>query len=118
MKARLTLKPGQRGTKKLADKYGDRLLYVRYRYDSKRKRRFKTVEIVVEEIPWAPRLGRISRKTIVGVKVTTREKMLRQQVKQAGGKWNPTTKLWELPYQATVDLGLEERIVIAEGDSI
>lgn len=118
MKARLTLKPGQRGTKKLVDEYGDRLLYVRYRYDPTRKRRFKTVELIVEEIPWAPRPGRISRKTIVGVKVTTRETVLRQQVKQAGGKWNSVTKLWELPYQATVDLGLEERIVVAEDASV
>jgi hypothetical protein len=30
---RLTLKPGQRGTHKLAAKYGDRLVRVRYRYD-------------------------------------------------------------------------------------
>ncbi len=118
MNTRLTLKPGQRGTKKLVDEYGDRLLYVRYRYDPKRKRRFKTVEVIVAEIPWAPRLGRISRKTIVGVKVTTRESVLRQQVKKAGGKWNPATELWELSYQATVDLGLEERIVIAEGDNV
>jgi hypothetical protein len=116
MKTRLTLKPGQRGTKKLVDEYGDRLLYVRYRYDPTRKRRFKTVEVIVEEIPWAPRLGRISRKTIVGVKVVAREGVLRQQVKQAGGTWNPLTKLWELPYHAVVELGLEERIVIDEGD--
>jgi hypothetical protein len=118
MKARLTLKPGQRGTKKLVDEYGDRLLYVRYRYDPTRKRRFKTVEVIVEEIPWAPGLGRISRKMIVGVNVMTRERVLRQQVKQAGGTWNPVTKLWELPYQATVDFGLEERIVVAEDDRV
>ena len=36
MRTRLILKPGQRGTKKLGAKYGDRLLCVRYRYDEKR----------------------------------------------------------------------------------
>jgi len=30
---RLILRPGQNGTKKLLEKYGDRLVSVRYRYD-------------------------------------------------------------------------------------
>ncbi len=54
MKSRLNLKPGQKGTKKLVEKYGDTLLYVRYRYDESRGVRLKTVEIVVEEKPWQP----------------------------------------------------------------
>jgi hypothetical protein len=112
MKARLTLKPGQRGTKKLLDEYGDRLLYVRYRYDPLLKRRIKTVELIVEEVPWAPNLGRLSRETIVGVRIAAREVSLRRQVKQAGGQWNPERKLWELPYHQVVTLGLEERMVI------
>ena len=33
MKSRLNLKAGQDGTKKLVEKYGNALLYVRYRYD-------------------------------------------------------------------------------------
>ena len=33
MKARVTLKPGQKGTKKLVERYGDALVCVRYRYD-------------------------------------------------------------------------------------
>ena len=78
MKARLTLQPGQDGTRKLVEEYGDRLLYVRYRYDPVRKRRVKTVELIVEEVPWAPALGRISRKTIVGVRVSAREGVMRQ----------------------------------------
>ena len=35
MRTRLTLKPGQRGTKQLVAEYGDRLVCVRYRYDDK-----------------------------------------------------------------------------------
>ncbi len=35
MKTRLDLKPGQRGTKKLSELYGDQLVCVRYRYDEK-----------------------------------------------------------------------------------
>jgi hypothetical protein len=36
MKSRLNLKPGQKGTKKLVEKYGTSLLYVRYWYDESR----------------------------------------------------------------------------------
>jgi hypothetical protein len=36
MKTRVKLKPGQRGTKKLLDQYGDALVCVRYRYDRER----------------------------------------------------------------------------------
>ena len=34
MKTRLILKQGQRGTKQLSEKYGNDLLYVRFRYDA------------------------------------------------------------------------------------
>jgi hypothetical protein len=35
--------------------YGDKLVCVRYRYDTESGRRFKTIEIIVEEKEWAPR---------------------------------------------------------------
>ena len=60
-RVRLCLRPGQRGTKKLAKEYGDRLLCVRYRYDEERFRRLKTVELVVEETPWWPEDRRAGR---------------------------------------------------------
>lgn len=51
-RTRLTLRPGQNGTKKLQDKYGERLLAVRYRYDPARRVRIKTVELIEEQLPW------------------------------------------------------------------
>ena len=51
MKTRLILQPGQNGTKKLQLKYGGRLVAVRYRYDADRRLRFKTVELVEEQMP-------------------------------------------------------------------
>ena len=48
------LSPGQKGTKRLVEKYGEALLCVRYRYDEKRGVRLKTVEIVVGEKAWKP----------------------------------------------------------------
>ena len=49
MQTRLTLRPGERGTKKLVEQYGDRLVCVRYRYDAATGRRIKTAEVIVDE---------------------------------------------------------------------
>jgi hypothetical protein len=92
MKSRLNLKPGQKGTKRLVEKYGKALLYVRYRYDEHRGVRLKTVEIVVEEKPWQPRL-RLRDEDIVPVLVNFSEKALRDRLKAAGGTWDPKAKL-------------------------
>jgi enoyl-CoA hydratase/carnithine racemase len=50
MEARATMRPGQKGTRKLVARFGDRLLFVRYRYDSKLKKRFTTVELIFENL--------------------------------------------------------------------
>ena len=111
-RTRLHLKPGQRGTKKLAKEYGDRLLCVLYRYDEERSRRLKTVELVVEETPWRPEGRRAVRKEdIVSLRVEWQESTLRAALKGAGGKWNPRTRLWELRYDRVVDISMEDRIV-------
>jgi len=54
METRLTLRPGQPGTRKLVEKYGERLIRVRYVYDAEGRRRLKTVELVIEAVPWIP----------------------------------------------------------------
>ena len=48
MKTKLTLRLGGRGTKKLAEFYGDRLVAMRYRYDEVSRKRIKTAEIIVD----------------------------------------------------------------------
>jgi hypothetical protein len=107
MRIRGILKPGQRGTKRLVEQYGASLLCVRYRYDEARRKRLKTIELVVEESDWSPP---IASTAIVGVQVAFREAELQQQVRQAGGKWNPTRRVWELRYDRAVALGLKDRI--------
>lgn len=102
---RLTLLPGQPGTKKLVDKYGKRLVCVRYRYDRERKRRYKTVELIEDEVAWTP------PEELVGVVVVWGEVELARQVKNAGGVWLPEPKVWQLPYGVAVKLGLKERIM-------
>lgn len=109
MKSRLNLKPGQGGTKQLVERYGDSLLYVRYRYDPDRGVRLKTVEIIVEEKPWRPR-ARFSEEDIVKVMVAYSEQDLRAKLKAAGGKWDPEDRLWQVRYGAIRGTELERRI--------
>jgi hypothetical protein len=51
---RTTLRPGQKGTRELLKSYGDQLICVRYRYDKARGKRYKTVELIVDEQEWMP----------------------------------------------------------------
>ena len=106
MRTRLTLAPGQNGTKKLLHKYGERLVCVRYRYDEESRRRFKTVELVIEEMSWerAP-------DPLVAIRVEAHELELRGQVKSAGARWNAVRKVWELQLSAVRRLRLQRRLV-------
>lgn len=107
MRIRSILKPGQRGTKRLVEQYGEALLCVRYRYDEASGKRLKTIELVIEESDWSPP---IASETIVGVQVAFREADLQQKVRQAGGKWNPARRVWELRYDRAITLGLKDRL--------
>jgi hypothetical protein len=66
-RARQTIKAGLRGTKKLVDKFGSDLLFVRYYYDIEKNRKITTVEIVTDTIQWEPK--KIPPTTIVKLKV-------------------------------------------------
>jgi hypothetical protein len=111
MKIGLILKPGQKGTKKLTQQYGNRLIYVRYRYDNKRKKRLKTIELIIDEREWEPGKNEISENEIVYIRINLMERQLQKKVKTVGGVWNRNKKVWELSYRQVLNLGLEERIV-------
>jgi len=49
MEVRKKLKPGEKGTKILYDRYGSKLVCVRYRYDDDNHKRYTTVEIIVDK---------------------------------------------------------------------
>lgn len=113
METRLSLAPGQNGTKKLLARYGDRLVCVRYRYDAEHCVRHKTVELIVETTPWNPknRLPRRELHDMVAVRVEYFESALRQRIKDAGGIWRPRQRLWEIDWKTVRELGLQSRVI-------
>jgi hypothetical protein len=111
MKTRLILRPGQRGTKRLAEKYGDDLLCVRFRYDAKSQQRLKTVELVVERAGWTPPRHR-SPDALVPLRIDAADLPARSQVKAAGGRWDPGRKLWFVRYGNIAGTILEKHIQV------
>ena len=113
MKTRLSLAPGQNGTKKLLARYGELLVRVRYRYDAARKARHKTVELIVETAPWVPnrRNPRREPEDMAAVRIGYFETALREQIKAAGGIWRHKQRLWEVDWRTVRELGLQTRVV-------
>ena len=112
MKTRLILKPGQRGTKSLAKKYGDALLCVRFRYDAELRQRLKTIELIVERAEWTPPPPRYTADTVVPLHIQAVDMPMRLQAKAAGGRWNPEKKLWFVKYGKIVGTPLEKHIQV------
>ena len=100
------LSPVQPGALKLARKYGDALVCVRYRVDATGSHRYTTVELIVDQVEVVRRPDRV-----VGVRIGYEEGSLQSAVRASGAKWDKPAKLWRLPYRVAVGLGLRERIV-------
>src|SRR5262249_17665723 len=111
MHIRSTVNPGQRGAKKLLSQYGDRLVYVRYRYVERRQRRGKTVEWIIAEEGWAPPQIQPKRDALVSIRLTLPKTTLHQQVKQYKGRWDAQRGIWELRYEQVMALGLEAHVI-------
>ena len=112
METRLTLRPGQNGTKKLVQRYGERLVRVRYLYDAQSGRRLKTVELIIEAVPWHPRPRHPRRHDdeIVAVRIAYQETELRERAKRLGAVWRPAQKLWEIAWRDAKRLGITDRV--------
>jgi hypothetical protein len=112
MRTRLILKPGQPGTKRLTEKYGDALLCVRFKYDRESRQRLKTVELIVEKAEWAPPPPRYAVDTLVPLRIDAFDMPSRSQAKAAGGRWDPEKKLWFVKYGRIAGTALEKHIQI------
>ena len=115
METRLTRRPGEPGTKKLLARFGERLVRARYLYDAANGRRLKTVELVVESVPWRPRTRAPRRRDedIIAVRIAYGETDLRERAKRLGAVWRPVQKIWELTWADARRLGIADRVVSA-----
>lgn len=109
MKSYSHLKPGQKGTLRLLEKYGESLLCVRYRFDEKRGVRLKTAEIIVEEKPI--KSVPFKDNEIVKVSVLFEEIALRDKLRKMRAQWEPALKAWLVPYRLIRGTELEARII-------
>ncbi|NJN15718.1 MAG: hypothetical protein HC822_05260 [Oscillochloris sp.] len=116
MRARAKRRPGQPGTKALVELYGDRLVCVRYRYDAEKRRRYKTVELIIDEGPWNPAPPPLAPDTIVYLRVGWGEYDLVKTIKLAGGTWREDIKYWSLRYDRVVRHGLLDRMVVPSSE--
>ena len=105
------MQPGQPGTKKLVERYGDNLICVRYRYDDQKKMMYKTIEIIIESKPWQDNSKKIPKHKSLDIRIGYNEVDLRSRIKACGGKWVPDRKVWQLPFKKVKELDLLDRIV-------
>jgi len=112
MKTRVILKPGQKGTKRLVEQYGEALLCVRYRYDAKAHKQYKTVEIIVSESEWTPPPAKYPDGTLVSLKIGINETSLQNQTRAVGGRWDKQRQVWLVPYGCIAGTKLEKLIAV------
>ncbi|MDD2541705.1 MAG: hypothetical protein PHH28_11770 [Desulfuromonadaceae bacterium] len=108
MKTRAIVKPGQNGTKKFVEKYGDTLVCVRYRYDAEKRKQYKTIEIIVSESDWTPPPSRFSDSTLISLKIGIKDTSAQAQVRAVGGRWDREKKFWYVPYGCIAGTKLEK----------
>lgn len=111
MITRLKLKPGQKGTKALVEKYGSDLVCVRYRYDEASRTRIKTVELIEEKKALPARQLKLADEALVPVQIAYGERELRKMARKLGGKWDPAGKLWHIRYGQIKGTGLEAHMI-------
>ena len=111
LRTRQSLRPGQPGTRSLLRRFGNRLVRVRYLDDPASGRHLKTVELIVDEWDWPPPRPARDPGQIVALRIAWEEAELQGRVKSAGGRWNPTRRVWEVRYAVAERLGLAGRIV-------
>ena len=117
-----SLKPGHPRHGRLLAQYGNARVCVHYGIGPLARKRYKTVELIVDEhsLPPAPRMNNgdehTSRNTVarqVLVRISYAEDDLRAPSKQPAGRWLPDLKLWRMPRRNALAMGLRDRIVRA-----
>lgn len=99
----------------MTEQYGDALVCVRYRYDAEKRKKQKTVEIIVSESDWKPPSARYQAGALVPLRIGFNEKPIQEQVRALGGRWDQEHRLWYIPYGCIAGTLLEKFIVLETG---
>ena len=110
-KIKKIVQSGQPGTKKYIRIYGADLICVRYKYNYKKRERYKTIELIVDKKPWNPQKNDPFSCQKTFIRIRYGEDELGKKVRSSGGIWNRSKRLWMVPLQTVLDLNLEDRIV-------
>lgn len=96
----------------MMEKYGEALVFIRFRYDAESRQRLKTVELVVERRAWTPPAPRYPLDSLVPLRIEAADLGNRAMAKAAGGKWDPDAHLWFVRYGNIVGTSLEKHIQV------
>ena len=105
--------PAQPGARKLARRYGDALVCVRYRHDPEGTVRYTTVELVIDETPV---VKRPPRNELMAVRLARDDVELRRQLLAHGAKWDMARRVWWTTRGVVLQLRLLERVVEVDDD--
>lgn len=109
MRVSRTYGPGQKGAKRLAQRFGRQLVCVRHRVNAGNTRRYTTVELVVDSRPITrPVSARVS------LRIPFDDQGLRAMLIASGAQWRPATQTWTLPRTVAIRLRLMRYAVKAE----
>lgn len=126
-----TLRPGQAGTQRWQERYGDRLLCVRHREDLHATHRIVTLELIVESHPIRARALATTTTTTtnskktpadkgqdidprrhpVRVRIDIQEDTLRRKAYAAGATCDPHQPVWTMPLATARALRVLRRII-------
>ncbi|MSQ52791.1 MAG: hypothetical protein EXR28_12980 [Betaproteobacteria bacterium] len=89
---------------------------MRYLYDEVAGKRYKTIEIIAEEISWqgTPRGRRIHDYDMVVVRIAWEDIETRAALKAAGAISRPRQHLWEVDWKTVRALRLQRKVVKEE----
>ena len=74
--------------------------------------RHKTVELIVETVPWQPNVRRARQRNeeMITVRIAYAETELRERAKRLGAIWRSQQRLWEMRWLDAKRLGIGDRV--------
>jgi hypothetical protein len=110
-----TIKPGMPGSRRFQKHWGENLVAVRYRRGTNKL--YTTIEIVVDEREQShPEISlnavhSFKRRQLVAIPIAFEEHQLRAAAKRSRAMWSVEKKVWVMPYDTAVALGVHNRVI-------